>query len=173
MKYNNKRYICKSNMKIRPLILALLIMLLAVNSSAQQLIRQSINTTGSQLQSGNLIWQQSAGQPAIIGTASNTTSTLRQGYIQPPAYSIEKENTKCQVKIWPNPTEGMFDISLQEEGNGFSYVILSSDGALVQSSTLAPSLSSKVNMEQYALGVYVVTIKQQNRICATEKVVRY
>jgi hypothetical protein len=43
----------------------------------------------------------------------------------------------------------------------------------VQSSTIAPFLSSKVNMEQYARGVYIITIKQQNRICATEKLVRY
>jgi hypothetical protein len=148
-------------------------MLPTPKSFAQQLIRQSINAAGTQVQSGNFILHQSIGQGSIAGTASNQESTLRQGYIQPPAYSIEKENTKCQVKIWPNPTEGLFDISLQEEGNGFSYDILSSDGALVQSSTLAPSLSSKVNMEQYARGVYVVAIKQQNRICATEKVVRY
>ena len=84
---------------------------------------------------------------------------------------MDLNSANFQLKLYPNPTTGMFTIELSSMNASATLEIYNAIGQLVMSSELT-SYSTIVNTDQITKGVYVVRVKEGNAVIKTTKLIK-
>jgi len=79
-----------------------------------------------------------------------------------PTTSSLVENSKSNVKIFPNPTNGYFSIDLGESYTAITITITDLKGRVIQSNTYNESQLLSLKLEEPA-GVYLLMIESENK----------
>jgi hypothetical protein len=82
-----------------------------------------------------------------------------------------KEITSNVVSIYPNPTKGMFTISLANTNEAVSYTITTLEGRLVEQANNVTQRNIQVDLTNESKGVYFLII-QENNTNTTYKIIR-
>ncbi len=79
---------------------------------------------------------------------------------------------KKSILIYPNPSEGVFNIMLESVMEGLSVEVTNIFGEKILKQTLA-ELHSTINLESYPVGVYTISITKNNAIISVSSLVKY
>jgi hypothetical protein len=71
------------------------------------------------------------------------------------------------VSVYPNPSDGLFRLSTNKNGNGY-YYIFNAKGSLVKKGA---DLGSWIDMSNYPAGIYVMKIKIEDKIYSSRIVI--
>lgn len=94
--------------------------------------------------------------------------TCPDGAVNVPKPSIEPA---LQMKIYPNPTDGTITIEVPDGVTNADWSLRSTDGALLMRNRIT-SDKTEISLAHFVPGVYVISIEQNGRIIASEKVVK-
>lgn len=132
-------------------------------SSAQKLIRTSINSFGGITNNDNLKLSQTAGQSSVVGSVHSENTKLRQGFQQPITNTILVSNS-LNIKVFPNPTQDELNIIIENNrNNNFSYYLTDSQGRICQSEKNYKSSSIQLS-NHLSPGVYTIRIVVDNKV---------
>lgn len=84
---------------------------------------------------------------------------------------MQLNNANLQLKLYPNPTNGIFTIELSSINASTTLEIYNAIGQLVMSSELT-SYSATVNTDQMTKGIYIVRVKEGNTVIKTTKLIK-
>ncbi len=151
-------------------LLTLLTIIISFSLSAQSIVRSNINAVGGVYNNGSLVLSQSIGQSANTKVFKNQ-GYLRQGFQQssPRHFSTEE----IEIGLFPNPNDGQFSFTLQGGINGLSFSILDVQGRHVKNSTPIQNSQTQVTVQNFAAGVYILSIQNQKGIVQQEKFIIY
>ncbi|MEX2595425.1 MAG: PKD domain-containing protein, partial [Salibacteraceae bacterium] len=82
-----------------------------------------------------------------------------------------EEVNKSGFDVFPNPAKNLITVKSINQSEGFSINIYDMRGQLVKSSAVESSDQSEVNVGELSRGVYLLRIKQNNRVQQTERIV--
>ena len=132
--------------------------LFCTSSLAQQIVRSTIGSIGSSISNGNIIIQQTAGQPSAISFTKNEDgSSIRQGFHQPFYFSVERN--ELNVKVFPNPNNGQFSFQadLLDDSN-YDYLISDPQGKVILKNNASGNKIVDIKLDQPANGLYHLQI---------------
>ncbi|WP_243348216.1 T9SS type A sorting domain-containing protein [Parabacteroides sp. FAFU027] len=95
--------------------------------------------------------------PSVSGIEWDQTNLNTNGYIVAKSASGVRNTLTEKIALFPNPTNGVFTVSVPE-GKGTSLTVINSQGALVVSQAIS-KVESKVSLNHLAKGIYLVNIK--------------
>ena len=96
-------------------------------------------------------------------TAGASASSTFKLSVQAPATTEEITLKEDVVRIYPNPTNGLLTISMDEPGDRFSLVrIYSAEGRLIQTNTFKNSIG--IDLTTRPTGIYIVKVLNDNRV---------
>ena len=158
------------------LFLMLAIFYLIGNQSlvGQSIIRSSISSFGKSTSSDNIILHQTVGQSSNVNVAKSDDIFLRQGFQQPPFFSITERNIALvSAELYPNPNNGNFTLLVEtQKNNNYNFQINDMVGA-----SLAKGYGSSkepLPLTYYlAAGLYIVNISQENQFIGFIKFIVY
>jgi hypothetical protein len=89
------------------------------------------------------------------------------------AVSVPKPTVEpaLQMKIYPNPTDGNITIEVPDGVTNADWSLRSTDGALLMRNRIT-SGKTEISLAHFVAGVYVISIEQNGRLIASEKVVK-
>jgi hypothetical protein len=89
------------------------------------------------------------------------------------AVSVPKPTVEpaLQMKIYPNPTDGTITIEVHDGVTNADWSLRSTDGALLMRNRIT-SGKTEISLAPFVAGVYVISIEQNGRLIASEKVVK-
>lgn len=140
----------------------LLFMGVAIFLTAQSSIQNDvISSAGTSASSASMKIDYSVGEP-VIETATATNINLTQGFHQPSLTitSIEEADALTDISCYPNPVndELIIDVSSQYT-ELLIYTIYDINGKILSSERLN-SGTNTINMQSYAVGNYLLQIKE-------------
>ena len=142
-------------------ITSLLFMSVAIILNAQSIQNDVISSAGASSSSAGMKIDYTIGEP-IIETAVATNVNLTQGFHQPSLTitSIEEPDALTDINCYPNPVndELIIDVSSQYT-EALIYMIYDLNGKILSSETLN-SGTNTINMQSYAVGNYLLQIKE-------------
>jgi endonuclease I len=103
---------------------------------------------------------------AFSDTAGNKTSAKSVKFITKNNTSIASSvNAKMQADVYPNPGNGIFNLTFQEKVSNIEYSVYNTAGILVEKNILSVNGKSiKINLKHLKKGVYLLMLKSQNHI---------
>jgi hypothetical protein len=156
-------------MKTIPFILSGLLLFTGV--TAQTIAPQTVNATGGSSRKGNLRLDWSVGEMALVNTLSDPFdgNIITNGVIQPQIAVTKKGNTKhvsftkSEIRILPNPTQGMLQVSIRMKQEGKTVLRLYDEtGRLRYSATVTTDRyeqTERINMGGYMRGNYMLYVE--------------
>lgn len=151
-------------------LLTLFTIFLSFSLSAQSIARSNINAIGGVYNNGSIALSQSVGQSANTQVFNNQ-GYLRQGFQQSSPRHFSSEN--IEIGLFPNPNEGQFSFTVQGGIDGLSYSIIDVQGRQVKNSTQIQFSQTQVTVQNFAAGVYILSIQNQKGIVQQEKFIIY
>ncbi len=152
-------------MSKRLLILALSLLIKATFAQTLALKNSSINAFGStQNSSTGITLLHSAGQSSLIGYSKGTSNTvhLRQGFQQPIILGLQLKSQLPEIVIYPNPTTRFVNIDMNNGDRAIWQLNIVSTNGTILKSQLLNTVTTTIDLDDFAQGVYTVIIKTQN-----------
>jgi hypothetical protein len=141
-------------MKMRFLFLMAFTMLLCISLKAQTLSPMVISSSGGFYVTGNNSLSFTVAEMTMVQTFIQPTNMLTQGFQQPEQLTTaieEKESVQGEVVIYPNPSNGQFNISYNAiTDDDYQVIIYNMVGQIVFSQTYAASFG--LNTISFSLG---------------------
>ncbi len=103
----------------------------------------------------------------IIKTNAAVTTNETEEAIQP----IEADDYELIANVYPNPASDILNIDLQKEQKPVSYYVSDLHGKIVQEGKLQ-NVKNKLNIDQIAAGIYVLTIGERDQQMESVKIVK-
>jgi hypothetical protein len=152
-------------MKKTTLFLWAFVMLLSISIKAQTLTPTVLSSSGGFYTGGNVTLSFTVAEMTMVQTFTGGTNFLTQGFQQPEQLTTsvaENEVVPEEITVYPNPTNGAFNISYNAKNDG-EYLVRIYDmlGQLVfaQSFAARPGLNSiKIDISQYRQGLYMLEL---------------
>ncbi|MBV5315354.1 MAG: T9SS type A sorting domain-containing protein [Prolixibacteraceae bacterium] len=107
-------------------------------------------------------------------TIKNEKATLTQGFYQPkflPTRTIERMNLKYEIAVFPNPVNEALTLKCEKHENMVYQLISSSGAILVEEKITNPEI--KIFVNRLPKGLYLLSIKEKNRIIENFKIEKY
>ena len=76
---------------------------------------------------------------------------------------IQSGAQPSRASIYPNPSNGLYTLSIPEEHVGSNYLVFASDGSIVQTG-IARSNQTSINLESFAAGSYVLQLQSEEGV---------
>jgi len=107
------------------------------------------------------------GQGSVIGTYSNSKTTLRQGFLQPAmaGYKAGTATNPIEVSVFPNPFDGMVRVEFDDDENRtvvFRLYSISGKVLFNQNRTFSKTLN--LTFPELAAGFYILSIETGGQI---------
>jgi hypothetical protein len=134
-------------------------------------VRSTIGAIGGSMGNGNLMVQQTAGQPSATSFTTNIDgASLRQGFQQP--FYYEKVSGVLNAHIFPNPNNGQFSFRADvTEYQLVDFVVIDQTGKEVyQNQGVGPHVN-EVYLANPAAGNYHLRITSGNQTSAFKIIV--
>lgn len=130
-----------------------------IQAKAQQIIRSCFAAWGNTMQNSELVLLQTAGQSANTENYLSTSLDVRQGFQQPPKFGKSGQES-LQVSLFPNPSNGEFDVSLLSSENGvINYKIYDIKGSLINENSSLLNATNHFNLQNLNAGIYFIALK--------------
>lgn len=145
-------------------LLFLLFSLTFSSSQAQSIVRSTIGSVGGTLSNEQLFIQQTIGQPAAIEFFKRNDGTaLRQGFHQP-YYTILSEKGDLDALVFPNPSQGRFEVLLDLPSTTyFLYQLTDSQGKILKSGEGCGNQTIPFELMREPAGMYNLTVKSADQ----------
>ena len=147
-------------------LLTIITFLFALSINAQQIEKQVLSSTGSDVSAGGMQISQTVGETSVT-TYSSGSFIIGQGFQQVDA--IEEDSTDAiketdiivNYNLFPNPTNDIVNIELELNANSNLIVaITNSNGQLIESKNIEVKSFEKskfqFNLQKYANGIYFI-----------------
>lgn len=141
------------------------------NIESYAIIRSTIGISGSSktitTNNGLYIVSQSIGQTSVIGTHTNNSYTIRQGYQQPSILAdiiqLPGDN-KLKATIYPNPFQQSIFISFNELIlNDISIIVFDLNGKIIFSQKFPASQFIELTLDGISNGIYVIEVSSTSK----------
>lgn len=160
---------CFKNFYMKQL-LCFLCVLFSVSLSAQEIQRATLGMSGSSssIKQGNttLYVSETIGQQSAIGTFSNGTLTIRQGFQQPPVLIIKVPQgaNPLNAVVFPNPVVTSVTVGFNEEVTGTILTkLFDIQGKLVISQQFDNTQNFQIDMSHLSTGTYLLKITNNQK----------
>ena len=110
-----------------------------------------------------------SGSYALIITENGCTDT--SDCVAVKGLSIQESHSKALIRISPNPSKGIFHLTMPSEMKGV-VEIRSIEGRLLQTHALS-STEESIDLSSYASGVYFIEVKTKEGFHQVEKLIKY
>jgi len=146
-------------------LICLFLCVVTASVHAQYEQRSTLGMSGSTsnitFEETNYYISASIGQQGVIGTISNGTYTMRQGFQQPPIRVVASPNNSITLDavIFPNPVNSFVTVrfgTLVE--NEIQSVLYDIQGRVIINNTITPVQSFQVDLSHLAAGTYILKI---------------
>lgn len=128
-------------------------------AKAQQIVRSCFAAWGNTMQNNELVLLQTAGQSANTENYLSFSLDVRQGFQQPPKFG-KSVHESLQVSLFPNPSNGEFDVSLLSSENGvINYKIYDIKGSLINENSSILNTTNHFNLQNLNSGIYFIALK--------------
>lgn len=138
---------------------------LAINSScAQSIMRSTFGSVGGTLSNDQIFIQQTIGQSAAIYFVEQPDgSALRQGFHQP-YYTILSEKGDLDALVFPNPSQGRFEVLLDLPSTTyFLYQLTDSQGKILKSGEGCGNQTISFELMREPAGMYNLSVKSADQ----------
>jgi hypothetical protein len=144
----------------------------SLNSSAQSLAPDVINTAGKSFTDGVVKLDWTLGEPVIFKGISG--STLTQGFLQPnlTITSVNDITTDYIVTLFPNPTAGYIQLEFKNLSENISIELNSIEGRLLFSNKINTPQNLQIDLNKYAAGTYLLNIKDNQTKIKTYQIIK-
>lgn len=137
---------------------------------AQRITHSVLSSLGSSSNTEGTIFQQSIGQPAIVTNEKNDGTSLRQGFIQPFTFTVERN--ELDIKLFPNPNQGEFAFQANVDSNSIlNFQLFDQSGKLIESSSASGNSLVPVRISNPSQGLYHLKISTENKISSFKIIV--
>lgn len=151
----NKQY----TMKHLSLMIIFVLTLSLIRLTAQQVI----SSGGTHAKGSGVALSWTVGEP-VIGTLTNGTYTLTQGFHQSRLSSTsidEIPSPGLSLNVYPNPTSYVLNIKVDEgDYSQLQYSLFSLDGKVLQNNNLTRNLT-KIKLQTFQSGNYLLRISRK------------
>jgi hypothetical protein len=137
---------------------------------SQNVQRSSLGSSGDTkevvIKNKHYYISQSVGQSSVIGTFTNGSKTIRQGFQQPliKVEYISSLDNHLNASVYPNPVSTYVTILFNETlKTSTDILIYDTTGKLVYNKSQEPTDSFKVDMSYLASGVYLLNLTSGNK----------
>jgi hypothetical protein len=129
---------------------------------AQKISHSVIGSLGSSSNSEGIIFQQTIGQSAIVTNEKNDGTVLRQGFLQPLTFTIERND--LNVNLFPNPNQGEFKFQVNVDNDTkFNYQLFDQSGKLIEFSSATGRSLVPVKILNPAQGLYHLKVSTDSK----------
>lgn len=153
-------------MKIKILLLWTFVMLLSISMQAQTLSPVVISSSGGFYSAGGNSLSVTVAEMTMVQSFLQPTNMLTQGFQQPEQLTTgvaETEAMQGEVVVYPNPSNGRFNISYNalNEGN-YQVKIYNMVGQVVYNQSYGAAFGPntiQLNIDQFGQGIYMLELK--------------
>jgi hypothetical protein len=133
---------------------------------AQNLVRQSINSSGSSYFQGNILFRQTIGQSANTNLFQSNELILRQGFQQPiKELGLKILNTEiADFSAFPNPVDNELHILIKADTDSYILRVNNILGEKIYETTVLTNKETTINSSEWISGVYLVSIYHNNQM---------
>jgi hypothetical protein len=159
---------------MRKFILVLGFVLVVLTINAQSISQDLVCTAGDSFTNDTYQLDWSIGE-LVTETYTVSQITLTQGFHQGDLLVTNiDENTSSEflnIKAFPNPTKDLINLSGYENHSDLQFTISDLSGKVLQNGKIL-SENEQLNFSNYSVGMYFITIQQNNKIVKTIKIVK-
>lgn len=150
----------------------LLVAFLFVSSGYGQTISNEVVSSAGETQSNSTVQVDFSIGESAIETIANSSNTLTQGFHQTQFLYIDLNQIEDSIKVvsYPNPVINELNIEILDNSEIFDLHIYSMDGKIIESHTIQHSLI--IDFSKYTGGTYLITIKKNNLIITSYKIIK-
>lgn len=145
----------------------------------QSITPATLNVAGNTFQNSVYQFEWSFGEMAVIETfRGNNTSIITSGVLQPVTMVVEPSSffsywLSDEVKLFPNPTNGMLNVNILATTPGQMNILLTSaNGQLLANKSFYYNGLGRIeqfNLAKYAAGQYIVSIELKPPLSGIKK----
>jgi hypothetical protein len=153
-------------------IIITILMGVVFTGGAQVVERDVISSTGDFYSNGSGQLSVTIGE-IITTTISDGINELTQGFHQAiiTVTNIENHSIDFEMNVFPNPTSKSVTIIVKELKDNISLTLYGVDGKIILTERIR-SLETKLNVEQFANGVYFLNLIKDGQLIKSYKVLK-
>ncbi len=155
------------SLKIPLLVFLFFGVLVPYVNQAQSLKRQCISSYATIVTSEGVTICQTAGQPFGSATMNEYKNQTLIGFQQPIVFRVEKMNPETlknlKLAIYPNPATYQVAIQAERLIENSNIQVTDLNGKLVMSEKVARLETYHINCENWANGIYIITLSDQDK----------
>ena len=155
--------------KILSLVVVISMIQLAVGQTTSPELVSSAGDTYSN-SSFQIDW--SIGEP-VIATHSSGSYIITQGFHQNfyVVTAIKNPKTEVSITAFPNPTTDLITVNLGDSNNNNLIILTDPSGKILQQKE-TNNKQELLNLSDYTKGIYFLTIKQENKLIQSFKIIK-
>jgi hypothetical protein len=145
------------------------VMLLCISLKAQTLSPVAISSTGGFFAAGGNSLSVTVAEMTMVQTFVQPSNMLTQGFQQPEPLTTaiaEEKTTGDDVVVYPNPSNGLFNISYNARDNEHYQVqVYNMVGQIVFTNAYSPALGPNmitIDISRFDQGIYFLELKATN-----------
>ncbi len=145
-----------------------------LNSTAQNIVRQSLSCLGSNNITEGVFLRQTVGQSSNTSIISNDNGLIRQGFLQPISLKGVKyyAETNLELIVYPNPTENIFYINIEGEQEDYTILVYDVLGKAIYSRMILNKTNTLINSIKWYPGIYIIKVFNKNKLLSTKKIIK-
>ncbi len=166
--------------KSKPIALLVVTMLIGAVTFAQSIAPQSVNSSGTKMSQANVSLSFTVGELVVLSQTDSQSNSLGGGFTTGATITTviiqETDATVLEVKVFPNPTSDLVNICIKHSTlEQLIVTITDLQGKEVYNGLYAGiSNTIGINTAAYALGTYVLSLKNNNnQLLGTYRVIKH
>lgn len=136
--------------------------------------QENINSTGGKATGTNGTVTYSVGQ-TVFNTSSSESGTILEGVQQPYEIfittGIEMTTINLELKVFPNPTTNILNLTVEIEENGLSYQIFNISGKILESKKINSRIT-QIGMLDLKPSTYFLRVLKKDQIIKSFKIIK-
>ena len=152
------------------LIVSLCIALFSAN--AQMASPELVSSSGDSFNNTSYQLDWSIGE-CVTATHSSGDYVLTQGLHQNSYVitSVEDLATDLNISVYPNPTTDLINLTSLQNLSGLAVTVTDINGKVLQQAEVTNEVK-ELNFSNYANGIYFLTVKQENKLIKSFKIIK-
>ena len=156
---------------IKNLTILVVALLISEFYCCQSISNEVISSAGETQSNADVSIDFSVGEPAIE-TISNSSNTLTQGFHQTQFLyiSLTEISEPIDVISYPNPVVNELIVEIPNNSQTMDLIIYSMEGKVIDSFTIKETL--KISFYKFTPGTYVISLKNNNELIKSYKIIK-
>ncbi len=143
------------------------------SATAQSASPELISSSGESFQNSSYLLDWSIGE-CITATHSTGTYVLTQGFHQNTyvVSKVEDLRSDILISVYPNPTSDFISVDFKSSAGHLSVITITDINGKVLQQTKVINKIGEFDFSVYAKGVYFLTVKQDNKLIKSFKIIK-